>query len=166
MTHEHGPRCQQFELYAAERKVPQGHRFVSVESIQRWLDGLRDTWWWNLYYPQVRRVEVYSRPARMRDSVGSWHPELAAGKIEMLKVHYNELVLLHELAHVLAAARYDSHAHDPAFARVYLELVALVMGPVAYTRLYDSFEAAGIEHDVDEYRLGTARRMPAAEEAA
>lgn len=156
-------RCQQFELYAAERQVPEGRRFASVEEIQRFVDGLRDTWWWRQWYPQVLRVEAYKRPSRMKESVGSYSAANRAGVIEMLEVHWNELVILHELSHVLASARYGSRSHDPYFARVYLETVALVMGPDVYRALYDAFEAGGIEHDADDYgeRLGLARRMPA-----
>jgi len=154
---------QQHELYAAERRVwSKGREFADPAEIQRFVDGLRDTWWWRMWYPKIRRVEAYSRPVNSRGSVGSWHPELGAGKIEMMRVHWNELVVLHELAHVLAAARYGSTSHDPAFARVYLELVALVMGPEAYTELYEAFGRDGIEHDADDYgeRLTDARRMP------
>lgn len=155
-------RCQQYELYAAERRVPLGRQFGGPEEIQAWVDRLRDTWWWQMWYPQVLRVEAYSRPGA-RDSVGSWHPEMNAGKIEMSRAHWNELVVLHELAHVLAAARYGSRSHDPWFARVYLELVALVMGSASYQALYHAFGDAGIAHEIpSENRLGAARPMPAA----
>lgn len=155
--------CQQTELYAAERRVPVGRTFANAAEIQRFVDGLRETWWWQQWYPQILRVEAYGRPSGTRSSVGSWHPAKAAGKIEMLPVHFNELIVLHELAHVLAEARYGSKSHDPYFARTYLELVALVMGPDSYQQLYDAFNEAGIKHDADDYgeRLGLARRMPA-----
>jgi putative metallohydrolase (TIGR04338 family) len=154
-------RTQQSKLYAAEASVPTGRSFSSVTEIQAWVDGLRDTWWWQMWYPQVLRVEVTSRPARMNDSVGSWHPDMGAGQMEMMRVHWNQQVVVHELAHVLAAARYGSHSHDPYFARVYLELLALVGLTPMYAEMYEAFERAGIAHDVDDERLGQARRMPA-----
>lgn len=147
-------RCQQFTLYGAERSVPTGTRFETVEAIQAFVDALRDTWWWDRYYSQVKRVEVYPRPASRRESVGSWKPELAAGKIEMLEVHWNELVVLHELAHVLAAARFGSQAHCPWFARTYLELVSHVMGPEAYVALHEAFDRDGVDHDIDDHTTG------------
>jgi putative metallohydrolase (TIGR04338 family) len=67
----------------------------------------------------------------------------------MEPAHRCELVLGHEVAHVLAAARYGSHAHDPWFACTYLELVWSMMGPDAYLALQRSFQDAGIEHHHD-----------------
>ena len=79
----------------------------------------------------------------------------------MLRVHWNELVVVHELAHVLAHARFNSQAHDPSFARVYLELTFLIMGSEVYYQLYDAFTRDGIQHDVADQRLGRARQMAA-----
>jgi putative metallohydrolase (TIGR04338 family) len=152
--------CQQYELYAAERHAPRGVEFTSVESMQRYVDALRDTWWWQLWYPQVLRVEVGAAPARGRGSCGGHHAHNRAGRVEMHPNHWCELYLMHELAHVLAAARFGSQAHCPYFARVYLELVALVV-PWSYLALYHAFTAAGIDFDCDDDRMGQARRMPA-----
>lgn len=152
--------CQQDKLYAAERQVPVGGHFHTVGAMQRWVDDMRDTWWWQLWYPNVRRVDVHPRDGRCSCSVGAFNAANRSGIVEMLRVHWTELVVIHELAHVLADARHGSHSHDPAFARVYLELVALIMGPATYSQLYDQFEAAGIQHDFEDDRLGQARRMP------
>ena len=104
---------------------------------------------------------MYARPKNRKEFVGWYEPHNRAGACEMLPCHWNELVVLHELAHVLASARFGSTSHDPAFARVYLELVALVMGPSAYVPLYEAFEQHGVNHDWDDTdRLGQARRMP------
>jgi putative metallohydrolase (TIGR04338 family) len=153
--------CQQFELYAAERRVSTGERFPSVAAMQAFVDGLRNTWWWRQFYPNVARVEVYSRPSNRHESVGAYDAAKRAGHIEMLPVHWTPLVVLHELAHVLAKARYGSRAHDPAFARVYLELVYLELGYATYVELERAFTAAGINFDHDDPALGRARRMPA-----
>lgn len=156
-------RCQQFQLYAAEDRVPRGRVFSTVEEIQAWVDGLRDTWWWPVFYPQVLRVEVYRRDARKHESVGWYEAPKRAGAIELLPCHWNEREVLHELAHVLAAARANSRAHDPAFARIYLELVYHAMGSEAYYRLWDAFTRDGIQHTYEEPgRLGLARQMAAA----
>jgi putative metallohydrolase (TIGR04338 family) len=153
--------CQQFELYAAEADVPRGWEFSNADRLQGWLDGLRDEPFWCRFYPQVLRVEVgYVRGTR---SVGAWIPADNAGRIEMAPGHRNELVVLHEIAHVLAAARYGSESHDPWFARVYLELVFFVMGYDTFDALHRAFEAGGIEHDPprQEIEVGRAREMPA-----
>ncbi len=136
--------CQQYELYASERPVDHGKFYQNKKDAQAFIDSLRDNQWWEDEYPQVVRVEVrfISRP----DSVGVWEPENHGGVMEMAPIHRCELILLHELAHILADARYGSQAHCPWFARTYLELVYRVMGSETYQQLYTSFNENQIEH--------------------
>lgn len=140
--------CQQFELYAAEGRVRTGARIARGE-LQEFVDQLRENPWWERNFPQVRRIETFVRGPRAaaKGSVGSWYPQQAAGLIEMAPVHLNELFIIHEVCHVLAAARYDSRAHDPWFARTYLEAVYSYMGPRAYAELLAAFTAADVDHD-------------------
>lgn len=140
-------QCQQHELYAAERSTPSGKPFASLEDIQRFADDLRETWWWEQFYWMVSRVEVGPARRNGNASVGWYDSPKAAGRIEMLPVHWNEKYVLHELAHVLASARFESQAHDPYFARVYLELVYHVMGIDAWLELKTAFDAADINYD-------------------
>lgn len=146
--------CQQYELYAAEGGVPKGRTFGSIEEIQKYVDDLRERPWWILEYGKVLKVEVAK--SRAKGSVGGFYPEKNAGRIEMAECHWNELYVLHELAHVLAKARHQSQAHCPYFARVYLEMVSREMGPETYTKLYEAFENHNIEHDPNDKR-GHAR---------
>lgn len=139
-------KCQQDELYASEQRLTdRGRVFHTVGDIQRYVDKLRDCVYWQTHYPNVKRVEVHEAGRGARGSVGGFFPELSAGQIEMHRVHFNELYVLHELAHVLAAARYGSQAHCPWFARVYLELVYEYMGSSYYQQLHKNFAADGID---------------------
>lgn len=143
-------RCQQEELYAAERGVDHGRQFDSIEAIQVFVDGLRDErWWFAQGFWTVERIEV-GRPSKRNErdgSVGWYEKAMNAGRIEMAQVHWDELTVLHEVAHVLADALHNSEAHDPYFARIYLTLVSCVMGPQVYTRLRNSFDRRGVIHD-------------------
>lgn len=140
--------CQQFELYAAQGDVPPGRAFASVEEMQAYADELRDLPVWRRQYRQVLRVDVFQRHS-CNESVGAWQEEMGAGVVEMLPQHWCELLLLHEVAHVLAHARYGSRSHDPWFARTFLELVREAMGADAYLALWRAFEAAGVDHRHD-----------------
>lgn len=142
--------CQQYELYAAESEGDRGRQFRSLAEIQSFVDALRDTWWWQRWYPKVLRVEV-GKPASKKASVGAWFPENNTGKIEMLEVHWCEQYVLHELAHVLADYRFKSQAHCPWFARVYMELVHNVQGSAAFVQLHGAFDRHNIKHDPDHY---------------
>jgi putative metallohydrolase (TIGR04338 family) len=139
-------RTQQDEIYAAERNIPRGRTFRRSADAQEWLDGLRETWWWQKFFWQgPARTEVYWR-SRGSASVGSWDVRNDAGVLEMLPAHRNQLFILHELSHVLAAALNGSKAHDPFFARTYLTLVYLVLGVDAYLELQQSFEEHGVDY--------------------
>lgn len=155
---------QQYELYAAEREGTRGRQFATVKEMQAFVDALRDTWWWQRYYPKVLHVEVGRAPRNGRGSVGGWFAENNTGRMEMHPDHWCEQYVLHELAHVLAAYRYGSKAHCPWFARVYLELVYEVQGADAFVALHAAFDRHSIQHDIpdDEHDILRARPMPEA----
>jgi putative metallohydrolase (TIGR04338 family) len=141
--------CQQFELYAAEQTTTRGRTFVAPVDLQAWVDELRDLPYWQRNFPQVLRVETHVRRTDKDGSVGGWYPEDGCGVIEMAPCHLTELYVLHELSHVLADARYGSHAHDPWFARTYLELVYHRLGSETYQELARVFDARGIDYAGD-----------------
>lgn len=140
-------RTQQDEIYAAEAEVAhRGRTFTSENAAQAWVDSLRETWWWQRFFWRgPARTEVYWR-SRGSDSVGKYDKANDAGILEMLPSHRNELFILHELAHVLAAALNGSKAHDPFFARTYATLVYLVLGSDAWLELQESFDKHGIDY--------------------
>jgi putative metallohydrolase (TIGR04338 family) len=100
----------------------------------------------SLGYWIVERVEV-GKARKNGGSVGAYEKDKNAGRIEMAPVHWNELFVLHELAHVLAKALYESKSHDPAFARTYLQLVFCVMGSTTYEALQSRFNQLGVVYD-------------------
>lgn len=138
-------RCQQDELYDAEETIDRGRRFGSLDEVQAWVDALRDERWWQVRYWMVARVEV-GPGRRGAGSVGWFERDKNAGRMEMSPAHLSELFCLHELAHVLAAARDGSDSHDPTFARTYCELVYWVMGSLAWQRLATAFATYGIDY--------------------
>lgn len=149
-------KTQQFNVYAAEAEVTiRGTYFADEAEVQRFVDDLRGTPWWDDLYPDLLRVEVRVVPGR-NDSVGIFSPNDEAGFMEMLPIHLNELFVLHELSHVLASYRYGSRSHDPWFARTYLETVNRVMGSETYTLLYESFVKLGIDFNVEGSGSGIA----------
>lgn len=148
-------QCQQNELYGAEAQVPKG-RPITAGELQSFVDGLRDSLWWEQNFDMVLRIEAGVRSTSNDGSVGGWSPASNAGAIEMAPAHLNELVICHEVAHVLAGARYGSKSHDPWFARTYLELVSTVMGSEAWQALHAAFTERGIEIDTQNTGRGIA----------
>lgn len=143
--------CQQDSLYAAERLMTRrGRTFADQDELQEYVDELRDTYRkWESDFPNVVRIECYVKTTDRRGSVGWFDESKAAGIIDMSPRHLNELIVCHEVSHVLAEARYGSRSHDPWFARTYLELVFSAMGSQAYTELSDAFNLRGVRHDID-----------------
>jgi putative metallohydrolase (TIGR04338 family) len=139
--------CQQFELYAAEVGVTSEP--ILPSSLQAYVDSLRESAYWRRNFPMVRRIEAYEAAPGARGSVGGWQADASCGVIEMHRAHLTELYVLHEVAHVLAAARYGSRSHDPWFARTYLELVYTYIGSEPYAALRAAFERGGVDHDTD-----------------
>lgn len=144
---------QQGALYKSENDALYDPQFpmtgpLSLEEAQEFVDHMRHHPWWDENFPKVSRVEVYEHAGG--DSVGVYYPEMESGVADMSDRHMIQLYLCHEVAHVLAAARYGSRSHDPWFARTYLELVYLNMGSDAYHALYRAFEEHHIEHVIDD----------------
>jgi putative metallohydrolase (TIGR04338 family) len=141
--------CQQDEVYAAENDVTPGRRILSQEALQQFVDDLRDTDYWQRNFPDVRSILAICDPRRKaRGSLGRWNGD-GDGEILMSPVHMYERIVLHEVTHVIACARYGSHAHDPWFARTYLELVYAIMGGDVYAELKAAFITGGVDHDTD-----------------
>lgn len=140
-------KCQQWELYAAESAIAAKTReFEDAADMQKFVDDLRELPYWERNFENVLRVEMRVVPGRA-ESVGTWDAEHSAGVCEMLPVHCCELYALHEVTHVLAAARYGSRSHDPWFARTYVELVSIVLGPERYLELAAAFDEHGVDFD-------------------
>lgn len=136
---------QQHALYASERRAPRGRQFDSQAEIQTWLnEEIVNSAWWQERYPKVKWVNCPTVKRSQRDgSVGTWYEDDWTGQIEMWEGHWNQLYLCHELAHVVGSS-VGAHGHDPAFARVYLELVYLIMGSGPFLELRNYFVEDGI----------------------
>jgi hypothetical protein len=71
--------CQQDRVYAAERTIDPGNYFTGIDAVQEFLDGLRDTWWWESWIPNVLKVEVgIGRPGKGAAGVGWYEADALA----------------------------------------------------------------------------------------
>lgn len=141
--------CQQYGLYAAEEGVPRGAPVLAAD-LQAYVDGIRENAYWQRNFPNVLRIEATAKKTDGKGSVGGFDAEGQCGLIEMAPCHLCELFVLHEVSHCLAKARYGSHAHDPWFARTYLEMVS-ANAPHLYSSLYDAFVRDGIDFEHESY---------------
>jgi putative metallohydrolase (TIGR04338 family) len=142
--------CQQDQLYAAEAAwIRQGPTFATVDEVQQFLDDLRDAWWWEKWLgTELQRIEVgKARKGAKFQGVGGYNREHASGRVEFSTWPIGKRVVIHEITHVIANCRRCSKAHDPWFARIFLELVYLIEGSESYDELRAAFERNGIDYD-------------------
>ena len=141
-------KTQQHQLYASEDTIDLGPELTLAE-IQQLVDRLRDTWWWERTCSNVLRVRVQHHGRMKMLGVGGYEESEHTGYLTFSGRTVREQYVVHELAHVLARARFRSTAHDPWFARIYVELTFLVRGAEAYSALAEAFRRDGIDFDAD-----------------
>jgi len=141
---------QQALIYAAQCVVPPDPYFGDIAQAQLFVDILRDQPWWDRTYSKVAYVEVGATRRNATKSVGWWDAEHNAGRIELCASGMQARTVVHELAHVVADALDGSTAHDPTFARRFVELTYHALGVEAYVALTTSFDAHGVEYLKEE----------------
>lgn len=143
---------QQDDLYRVERDLSYSRRnaFTNIQQVQDFVDGLRETWWWERWISGVLRVEVgHARRNASFAGVGWFDKEAKAGRLEFRPdVPLTRRLVVHELSHVIAAWRVGKPAHhSPWFARVYYELTYLILGASYAAELAQSFKTHGVDYD-------------------
>ena len=141
---------QQFHLYRAEKILSIGTtRFESLEEIREYVSEMIASSWWRSAFPEVRSIRVMkgreSDLARggtdsVPDEAESSPEELMDGGIELPSWGWNELTVLHELAHVPS----PQERHGRLFARNFHLLVSRMLGDLAASEMAQAFEAEGV----------------------
>ena len=153
--------CQQSDVYRAEERALRSLRLpeITIQEAEALVERWRDLPWFEQNFPRVVAAKVVARKTSKDGSCGGLVSEFDLGDrfetpvcavVEMAPAHMNALYLAHELCHPLAEVRYSSRAHDPWFARTYLQLVYLALGSDVYQTLYAEFEREGVDHRIDE----------------
>lgn len=142
-----GSGSQQKDVYAAELVLTPGPR-LTPEEAQDCVLRIADQDWWITTHPTVDSIEVLTPTIRDKSAaVAQFTPRTRSGAIGVRKSGVTEAVLIHELAHIGAHARYGTEGHDPAFCREYLELVFRIRGGEEWTKLRESFAKHGVRWD-------------------
>lgn len=134
------------EIHNSTVVLPQEVRFGNLDGVQRYIDQVQATEWYNTAFPrpaQQRRVTV-----RQRKTAHKAHYEYAGATIAMFDSHMardprwamREVVVLHELAHHVARDQ-----HGPEFVGAFLFLIKHAMGPEAWLLAMDAFVSGGVD---------------------
>jgi putative metallohydrolase (TIGR04338 family) len=137
---------QQFRVYRAERIIASGSkRFESLEDIQRYVNVLIASPWWESVFPEVGAIQVRmgmteDEPARGGVDSPADETDRSSGHIELPHWAWEELTALHEVAHVTAPG---SH-HGQKFAGSFYLLVSRMLGDSAANELAMAYAAEGV----------------------
>ena len=123
---------QRSRIYASEKGLRRGQRFLDMRECQRYVDLVVASPWWQERFGSRSRVQA--RDGRGRRHAGAYDHKRA---ITLPRWSRSELIILHELAHI--ATPLEFAAHGPEFARNYLELVRYFMGERAGARLENAY---------------------------
>jgi putative metallohydrolase (TIGR04338 family) len=134
VSSRHDPQAQR--LYEAEDRLPERRDLMrTVAECQAFIDQVTGTRWWHSRFPDVTHVRV--RYARSGAAIAYCREH----EIIVPPSMRSPLVLLHELAHIVA----PTHHHDSAFAWIYCELVKRELGGDVSRRLRLELRRAGVE---------------------
>jgi putative metallohydrolase (TIGR04338 family) len=125
----------QAAVYAAEEEAlsPAGVRWRRIGEAQRYAEALVEREWFAARWPEFGRLHVerrssgarYSTCADLDGSALTPTGRPTAAVVLLAPGHLTQAVLLHEVAHVLAAG---DDGHGPGFLAAQLELVRHEMG--------------------------------------
>lgn len=90
---------QQFRVYASEWSIAKGQAFDRLQDVAEFVDRVVGSSFWHQHFGFIETVTVERNPD---PDWSTGHRELLAttGTIQIADAHLNELVVLHELAHV------------------------------------------------------------------
>lgn len=135
---------QRARVYRAENKARQGTKGLSFETVaemQKYVDRLHRSKWFQKRWPRIKSFTVTDgRGRRSGASFGTYWSTL-----KMPRWSRHEEYLLHEVAHTCtASSAREAAAHGPEFVTILLELIGHQMGAAARDHYLKTF----IEHGV------------------
>lgn len=155
---------QRSKVYEAQDCLKlKGVQFTSIEEMQTYTDKLTNSAWWKRRYPGRRFI---IEPQRSNCSA------MARGDgytISMPKWAWNEMILLHEIAHHAKDRMYGhrgSAPHGREFAKTFLELVRHKMGDECWWLLKESFRKHKVKHTLARKPMSEEQRAAASERLA
>lgn len=124
---------------AYEEQHGSGNVFKTIEECQAFADQVTESEYWKTHFPYIRKVFV--RRARGKTA----HAIFNYGLIMLPKHFYNELTILHELAHHLVPVPHADHG--PLWCAVYIDLVREFLGDQKAKQLSECFAESRVKYE-------------------
>ena len=155
---------QRSRMYSAEKEATYKCKIVyldSIHDIRDWVNKIVDSRWFQFRWP-VECIRV-TDGRRRSSACGSAQPDRIfvradrsaryfgwKGTIKLPKWARYQMVVLHEIAHVVTDQEYKRSdgiaAHGPEFCSNLLQLVRRWMGAEAHATLKESFKNGRVKH--------------------
>ncbi len=125
-------------VHGTEFIVPTERRFGDLGAMQRYIDAVQGLNWFRARWPNLPRVIVEMSNLKTLSKA-----DLGANKILISKsrFHHDELVLLHELAHLCVG---PDHGHDAVFRGIFCDLMTDCIGAEIGWLLSVRYQEAGL----------------------
>jgi putative metallohydrolase (TIGR04338 family) len=123
-------------FFESQYKISQGKRFYSQRGIQRYVDSFISSRWWKNRF-LVNHVEVYVIKDRRAVHAYCICNSIAEGSIHLPMDMWRELIVLHELAHLVTPEYVADHGSN--FCMYFLELIKKKMGRHYRNKLKSEF---------------------------
>lgn len=143
---------QRSKVYAAENRAKkrlrekgrfQAVQFESVQEVEQYVNRILRSQWWkkNCQGWLIREVRVKDGRGTTNASA---HRSRYGCYINIPRWARNELVVLHELAHIACSNEHAPHGRE--FSRMFLSMVKRWMGREAWEVLREEFKAAKVKY--------------------
>lgn len=152
-----GRDSQKAKLYSAEKKIGYAEAKFMPElgDIQTYINRLVKLDWFRHHFPCVKTVVVKNGRKNAPAHGNPWRQT-----ISMPHWSRNEMIILHEVAHVCGGTKPADGWHGPEFCRNFLILVWHMMGRDVCNRLWGSMRGHGVkikdETELAHTLVGTA----------
>ncbi len=135
-------------VYRASAALDGGDELAGLEDVRAFVHSVLSGPWWQRWGSGVTEVGLDPAPG-LGEGAPAWHePRLGqAGVAHVLHLppwSRRPVTILHELAHVAAQPILWAKPHGPQWARLWVDLVASVMGRPAARRLRAALGGEGI----------------------
>ena len=140
-------RVYRSENIMEESKDMLGKRLETVREMQLWVDKILKSKWFKVRWPYLTSIEVKDGRGRRiatgyaRGIYSTENPS-TEGIIKMPKWSRCEMIIIHEVAHVITDHEYMGRvpAHGIQFCNLYLNMVRRFMGTGWHAQLKDAFK--------------------------
>lgn len=135
---------QRSKVYQSQDAIGQGKRFYSLRGVQSYVDSFIKSAWWKRRSHVVHIYVHLINNSRAITAYCLYKSNKNVASIHVPKCMFRELVVLHELSHILTPTHVSDHGAD--FCTNFLDVVNKKMGIYYKNKLIRQFDKNGVKY--------------------